>query len=176
VLVATFSAAHRWVVIALWFVATIGIFLVSLAAGGTDAENAVSDDTAPEYESGRAYDVFNARGASDDPSQDLIIVVSTGAGTVDDKTTAAAVTDIVARATALTSTVGGAEVPTFDRVIDPLTAPPEAGLVSPDRTTVRAGARIPRLAARGTSGLADPRPQRHARQRRHRDAGQRGPR
>ena len=143
VLVATFSAAHRWVVIALWFVATVGIFLVSLAAGGTDAENAVSDDTAPEYESGRAYDVFNARGVSEDPSQDLIIVVSTGTGTVDDETTAAAVTDVVARATALRSTVGGAEVPTFDRVIDPLTAPSEAGLVSPDRTTVRVVARMP---------------------------------
>src|SRR5688572_33353280 len=73
--VATFSAAHRWPVIALWFVFTIGIFLVSLAAGGTDAESAVQEDTAPEYESGRAYDVFNASGTTDDPSQDLFIVV-----------------------------------------------------------------------------------------------------
>src|SRR5688572_6245586 len=116
--VATFSAAHRWPVIALWFVATIGIFLASLAAGGTDAENAVSDDSSPEYESGRAYEVFNASGTTDDPSQDLLIVVSSGTGTVDDEANATAIADIVARATALTSTVGGAEVPTFDQVID----------------------------------------------------------
>ncbi len=141
--VATFSAAHRWPVIALWFVATIGIFLASLAAGGTDAENAVSDDSAPEYESGRAYDVFNASGTSEDPSQDLIVVVASTTGTVDDEATAAAVSDIVARATALTSTVGGVVVPTFDQVIDPLRAPPDAGLVSPDRSTVRVVARMP---------------------------------
>ena len=67
--VASFSAAHRWPVIALWFVATIGIFLLSLAAGGTDAENAVPEDSAPEYESGRAYDVFNASGTTDDPAR-----------------------------------------------------------------------------------------------------------
>ena len=88
--VASFSAAHRWPVIALWFVATIGIFLLSLAAGGTDAENAVPEDSAPEYESGRAYDVFNASGTTDDPSQDLLIVISSGTGTVDDEANAAA--------------------------------------------------------------------------------------
>ncbi|MDF2734778.1 MAG: anti-sigma-factor antagonist [Chloroflexota bacterium] len=141
--VASFSAAHRWPVITLWFVATIGIFLVSLAAGGTDAENAVQEDSAPEYESGRAYDVFNASGTTDDPSQDLLIVISSGTGTVDDDVNATAVGDIVSRATALTSTVAGAVVPTFDQVIDPLQAPPEAGLVSPDRTTVRVVARMP---------------------------------
>ena len=109
--VASFSAAHRWPVIALWFVATIGIFLLSLAAGGTDAENAVQEDSAPEYESGRAYDVFNASGTTDDPSQDLLIVISSGTGTVDDEVNATAVADIVTRAKALTSTVGGAVVP-----------------------------------------------------------------
>ena len=141
--VAAFSAAHRWPVIALWFVVTIGIFLASLAAGGTDAENAVRDDDEASYESGRAYDVFNASGTTDDPSQDLLIVVSSATGTVDEAATAGAVADIVTRATALTSTVGGAVVPTFDQVIDPLRAPPESGLVSPDRTTVRVIGRMP---------------------------------
>ncbi len=141
--VASFSAAHRWPVIALWFVATIGIFVMSLAAGGTDAENAVREDSAPEYESGRANDLFNASGETEAPSQNLLVVVSTGTGTIDDDANAAAVADIAARATALTSTVGGATVPTFDQVIDPLRAPPEAGLVSPDRTTVRVIGRMP---------------------------------
>ena len=140
--VATFSARHRWPVLALWFIATIGIFLVSLAAGGTDAENAVSDDSAPAYESGRAYDVFDASG-TEESRQSLFIVVEVGSGTVDDPAGGAAVADIVARTMALTSTVGGTSVPTFDQVIDPLTAPAEAGLVSPDRTTVRVVASFP---------------------------------
>ena len=140
--VATFSAAHRWPVIALWFVATIGIFLASLAAGGTDAENAVSDDSAPEYESGRAYEVFSASGTQES-RQSLLLVVALGSGTVDDEAGGAAVADIVARTTALTSTVAGTAVPTFDHVIDPLSAPSESGLVSPDRTTVRVAASFP---------------------------------
>ena len=140
--VATFSAAHRWPVIVLWFVATIGIFLLSLAAGGTDAQGAVSEDTAPAYESGRAYDLFNASGV-EEARATLFLVVSLGSGTVDDEDGAAAVTNIVARTTALTSTVGGATIPTFDQVVDPLTAPPQAGVVSPDRTTVRIAASMP---------------------------------
>jgi uncharacterized membrane protein YdfJ with MMPL/SSD domain len=141
--VATFSAAHRWRVIALWFVATIGILLVSITGGGTDTGNAVSDDGPPDYESGRARELFSASGTTEAPSDTLILVVSTATGTVDDEATAAAVADVVARSTALTSTVDGATVPTFDQVIDPLAAPPQAGLVSSDRTTVRVVARIP---------------------------------
>src|SRR5687767_6973474 len=109
--VATFSARHRWPVIALWFVASIGIFLASLAAGGTDAESAVSDDGAPTYESRRAYEVFNASGTQES-RQSLFLVLALGSGTVDDQAGAAAVADIVDRTTALTSTVGGASVPT----------------------------------------------------------------
>jgi uncharacterized membrane protein YdfJ with MMPL/SSD domain len=140
--VATFSARHRWPVIGLWFLATLGIFLASIAAGGTDAESAISDDGGPTYESRRAHDVFDASGA-EESRQTLFIVVALGSGTVDDAAGAAAVADIVTRTTTLTSTVGGATTPTFDQVIDPLRAPPEAGLVSPDRTTVRVVASFP---------------------------------
>jgi uncharacterized membrane protein YdfJ with MMPL/SSD domain len=140
--VASFSAAHRWPVIGLWFMATIGIFLASLAAGGTNAENAVSDASTPRYESGRAYDLFDASG-TDDPGQRLFLVVSTPTGSVDDPSIGSALADIVARATTLTSTVEGADGPVFDEVIDPLTAPPAAGLVSPDRTTVRIVTHVP---------------------------------
>ncbi len=151
--VATFSARHRWPVIGLWFLASIGIFLASLAAGGTDAESAVSDDGAPTYESRRAYEVFNASGTQES-RQSLFLVVALGSGTVDDQTGAAAVADIVDRTTALTSTVGGASVPTFEQVIDPLRAPTEAGLVSPDRTTVRVVASFPDEGTNVTERLA----------------------
>ena len=44
---------------------------------------------------------------------------------------------------ALQATVGGTTGPVFEQLVDPLTAPPTAGLVSPDRTTVRLVARVP---------------------------------
>ncbi len=137
------SARHRWPVMALWFVGTIGLFVGSLAAGGTNAQNAVSDDSSSQYESGRAYDLFGASGPTEEASQLLYLVVSTPTGTVDDPAVAAAISDIVGRLTAHQSTVDGATVPTFDQITDPLTAPPQAGVVSPDRTTVRIVARLP---------------------------------
>ena len=136
------SAAHRWSVLALWFFVTIGLFVASILAGGTTAQNAVSTQDGPRFESGKAYEVFNASGR-DDPSESLLVVVSTATGTVDDPALAKQITDIVAGMIALRSTVDGATVPTFDQVVDPLTAPPQAQLVSPDRTTVRIAARVP---------------------------------
>jgi len=141
--VAAFSAAHRWPVIVLWFVATIGLFAASLAAGGTDAANAVEDDGGTVSESRRANALFSASGPQEAAGQVLYLVVSGDPATVDDAPLATAVGDIVAQATSLTSTVEGATVPTFESVVDPLVAPPQAGLVSPDRTTVRIVARIP---------------------------------
>ncbi len=87
--VASFSAAHRWSVFTLWIVATGGIFLASLAAGGTVAENAVADEEGSRYESGRAYEVFDASGR-EDPGQRLFLVVSTPSRTVDDPAVSAA--------------------------------------------------------------------------------------
>jgi RND superfamily putative drug exporter len=139
---AAFSAAHRWPVIGLWFVATLGIFLASIAAGGTASEDAVSDDGGPQYESRRAYDVFNASGTQD-TGQRLVLVVAPETGTVDDPAAAAVVDDIVTRSEALTTTIDGASIATFEDVADPLRAPPEAGLVAPDRSAVRIVAGFP---------------------------------
>jgi RND superfamily putative drug exporter len=133
---ASFSAAHRWPVIGLWVVATIGTFLASIAAGGTASENAVPDDGGPRYESSRAYEVFNASGTQES-DQLLFLVVATETGTVDEPAVAAVVDDIVARTAALTTTIDGTAVPTFQDVTNPILVPPEAGLVSPDRSAVR---------------------------------------
>jgi RND superfamily putative drug exporter len=124
-------------------VATIGLFVASLAAGGTAAENAVAgDEEGSRYESGRAYEVFDASG-TEDPGQRLFLVVSAPSGTVDDAAVGSAISDIAARMGALESTLGGTAVATFDQIIDPLLVPAKAGLVSPDRTTVRIVARVP---------------------------------
>ena len=134
--VASWSGRHRWPVLGLWLVFTIGLFAASLAAGGTNTQGAVSQNQRAKFESAHAYDVFNASGTTD-PSQSVYVLLSSPNGTVDDPAFSSAVTKAVATLTALHSTVDGVDGPTFSQVLDPLTTPAAAGLVSPDRTTVR---------------------------------------
>ena len=143
--VAGWSARHRWPVFVLWFVATIGIFVGSLAAGGTNAAEAVSNDERSKYEAGEAYVVYNAANtqSAEEASQQFLFVVSSPDQTIDDPAFAAAISDIVGRMNALQATVNGTTGPVFEQLVDPTTAPAEAGLVSPDRTTVRIAARVP---------------------------------
>jgi RND superfamily putative drug exporter len=143
--VAGWSARHRWPVFVLWFVATIGIFVGSLAAGGTNAAEAVSNDERSKYEAGEAYVVYNAANtqSAEEASAQFLLVVSNPSGTVDDPAFAAAISDMVARLAAVQSTADGTAGPVFEQLADPTTAPAEAGLVSPDRTTVRIAARVP---------------------------------
>ena len=143
--VAGLSARHRWPVFVLWFVATIGIFLASLAAGGTDSAEAVSNDERSKYEARRAYVVYNAANAqsAEEASQQFLLIVSSPGATIDDPAFAAAISDIVTRVGALQTTAEGTTGPVFEQLVDPMTAPPSAGLVSPDRTTVRVVARVP---------------------------------
>jgi RND superfamily putative drug exporter len=143
-----FSARHRWPVFGLWFVAMLGLFAGGIAMGGTETQNAVANTDRVQSESRTAYSVFSA--ASTQPtatpveaSQQLLVIVTAEGRTVTDKAYADAIHDVVARLTALRSTVDGADVPTLSQVTDPLVVPPAAGLVSADATTVRIPARVP---------------------------------
>jgi putative drug exporter of the RND superfamily len=142
--VAAWSARHRWPVAALWFVLTIGLFAASIAAGGTRSADAVASDDQEEttYESAKAYDVFGASGTA---QQDHIFVLLVGDAvrTIDDPNFARDIDDVLARMAALHATVDGVDAPVFANIVDPRLAPPEANLVSPDRTTVRISAQIP---------------------------------
>jgi hypothetical protein len=71
--VVMWSARRRWPVVALWFVATIGLFAGSLAAGGTATLDANSDPSGPKLEAEEAYDVFGA-GEEAPPSERIVIV------------------------------------------------------------------------------------------------------
>ena len=85
--VAAWSARHRWPVFALWFVLTIGLFVASLAAGGTLTADAVDNDREDQttYESARAYDVFNAAGTpTEEPVHRTLIVVGAADGPLAD--------------------------------------------------------------------------------------------
>jgi uncharacterized membrane protein YdfJ with MMPL/SSD domain len=145
--VAAWSARHRWPVFGLWFVATIGLFIISLLAGGTRSVEAVSNGERSKYEAGEAYVVYSAANASvgqqAPASQQFLLIVSSPNGTVDDPAFKAAIDDISKRLTALQAPVDGVTGPVFEQLVDPTTAPASAGLISPDRTTVRIVARVP---------------------------------
>jgi len=139
--VAMWSSRHRWPVAAAWFGVTIGVFVLSLALGGirTDDPNGSPDDV--QTESARAYSVFGA-GGSGTPSEAVTLVVTHPSLHMTDDAFRAFVSDAVNQLAALKLTQAGGSVPAFDQVEDPITAPPEAGLVSPDGSAVRIVGRI----------------------------------
>jgi uncharacterized membrane protein YdfJ with MMPL/SSD domain len=142
--VAQWSARHRWPVVALWFLLTIGTFLGSIAAGGTRSADAVASNNNEDetYESAKAYDVFNASG-TETVSHIFVLIVGDPVRTVDDPAYGKELDDVLARMKGLTATVDGTSGPVFTNIVDPRLAPPEVALVSPDRTTVRISAEIP---------------------------------
>ena len=136
------SARHRWPVAGLWFVFTIGLLALSLAMGGIHAAEVSGGPNQQRVESSEALDVFNASGASD-PSEPFLVVIEGGPGAAADPVFQAAVGDIVTQMRAATAQVDGVATPSFDQLVDPFEAPPQAGLISPDGTTVRIVGRVP---------------------------------
>jgi RND superfamily putative drug exporter len=144
--IAGWSARHRWPVFGLWFLVTIGVFVASLLAGGTRSVEAVSNDERAKYEAGEAYVIWNeanpATGQEEPASQQFLLVVSSAERTVDDPTFAADVAAITKRLSEIQATVDGVSGPVISDLVDPIGLPPAAGLVSPDRTTVRLVGRV----------------------------------
>ena len=64
--VATWSARHRWPVVAAWFVFTFGVFATSMALGGTKTLDHMNSDV-PRTESALADQVFAAGGVERPP-------------------------------------------------------------------------------------------------------------
>lgn len=140
--IAMWSARHRWPVTGLWFVATIGLFVASLSMGGINAADANANPNERQLEASEALDVFNAGGKLD-PSQQFLLVVGGGPGAASDPAFKAAVETIVGQLHAASAEIDGVSKPSFDQLIDPYQAPPAAGLVSSDGSTVRIVARVP---------------------------------
>ena len=139
--VAMWSARHRWPVAVLWFVATIGLFALSLNLGGIKAADANANPNERRLESSEAYDVFNA-GGTNDPYEQVLVIVGGASGATADPTFKSAVANLTAKLHAASAPLGGVQTPTFDQLTDPFQAPSEAGLVSPDGSTVRIVGRI----------------------------------
>ena len=143
--VAMWSARHARLVFVLWFVATLGTLGGSLATGGIATLDVNDDPTGPRLESEQAFDVFGA-GEPVAPAERMVVVVDGGAGASTNEAFRTEIHQLVADLIAARATVDGAtDTPTFDSVIDPFLVPPEAqaGLISPDGTTVQVVGNIP---------------------------------
>jgi RND superfamily putative drug exporter len=145
------SARHRWPVVALWFVATIGIFALSLSMGGINAADANANPNERKLEASQAYDVFNA-GGTNDPYEQVLVVIGGAPGATSDPAFKATVSDLAAALKAAGAPLNGTQTPTFDQLVDPFAAPAAAGLVSADGSTVRIVGRI-----NGNSDVVKPR-------------------
>src|SRR3954451_12481130 len=141
--VAMWSARHPWPVAAAWFVVTIGLLLLSLSMGGINASDANKNPNEQQIEASKAYDVFNA-GGTNDPFERVVVVVNGQPGATADPAFKAAVADIVAALKRSAALLPGENVQTatFSQLADPFSAPPAAGLVSPDGSTVQVVGRI----------------------------------
>jgi RND superfamily putative drug exporter len=140
--IAMWSARHRWPVVGLWFVATIGLFVASLSMGGINAADANANPNERKLEASEALDVFNAGGKLD-PSESFLVVIGGGPGAASDPAFKTSVETLVGQLHAASAHVDGVTKPSFDQLVDPFQAPPAAGLISADGSTVRIAARVP---------------------------------
>lgn len=134
--VAMWSSRHRLLVAVAWFAATIGLFVASLAIGGIRTDNPNGNPNDVQTESAKAYEVFDA-GGSGTPSESVTIVITHPGLAMGDPTFTDFVARTVADLKALKVDQAGGTVPAFDEMDDPTTAPPQQGLVAPDRSAVR---------------------------------------
>jgi uncharacterized membrane protein YdfJ with MMPL/SSD domain len=144
--VASWSAGHRWPVLALWFVCVFGLFTAGLAMGGQRVLSTEESRTSIG-QSARGDAVFAAAGdLGATERQRFTLVVAATAGTFDTAAGHAAVASIVSAMAAATATVDGATVPVFDGVTDPFDAAIDpamtAFLVSSDGSTVLVDATV----------------------------------
>jgi len=151
--IAMWSARHRWPVVALWFIATIGLFGASIAVGGINAEDASGGPNQRKIEASDAYDVFNASG-KEAPSEQVLVVVGGGPNAFADPAFGTVVTDLETKLRAASAPVNGVDTKSFDQLANPLQTPPSLGLVSPDKSTVRIVGRINGDATRVAALLA----------------------
>ncbi|MGH2465123.1 MAG: MMPL family transporter, partial [Candidatus Limnocylindrales bacterium] len=142
--VALWSARHRWPVFGLWFVLTIGIFIVSLGMGGIRAVAATGGLAGSDTEAARGLQAMNAgASASGAPAGETLTVVITSATTkATDSAFKSTVETIVQRLGSASATVAGVQGPALTKIVDPYSTPPAAGLFAPDGAGVIVNARI----------------------------------
>jgi uncharacterized membrane protein YdfJ with MMPL/SSD domain len=139
--VASWSARHPWPVILAWFVVTVGLFIASESLGGLKTVSATSGTELSQTESGRAVAAMRSGGAASMPDE-LDVVVTSASVKATDPAFRATLATVVDRLRAVTATVDGTTGPAVLGLTDPYAAPPTAGFVAPDLTSVRVVGRI----------------------------------
>ena len=128
--VAMWSARHRWIVLTLWFVATLGTFALSQARGGIETQGATGGSGFSQTEAAQGYRVLGEANVQREPGEDVVVVLTGSPGAAQDPDFRSAIADVVANLRA--ATFEGQPVFDPEQVIDPLSAPPTAGLFSAD--------------------------------------------
>ena len=90
--------------------------------GGIDAADANGNPNERQLEASKAYDVFNA-GGTNDPFEQVVVVVGGAPGATADPAFKAAVGDLVAKLTGAGAPLDGVQTPTFSQLADPFAAP-----------------------------------------------------
>ena len=151
--VAIWSARHRWIVLAAWFIGTIGLFVSSGLLGGQQTQSIMSNGAAIG-ESVAGWRAFSDAGKAES-TELFYVIVSNPAGTLDTAAGRAAVASIAAKLAAASATVDGASEPVFApdparnnlSVVDPFVlaaVDPRAAafILSADHSSVLIDARI----------------------------------
>ena len=154
--VAAWSARHRWPVFVLWFAGTLGTLGAGFAAGGIYALDVNDDPNGPKLRSETAYDVLGA-GEPVAPAERLVVVIDGGSGAATDPAFKACPRPRRPGPDRRAGDRRWRERPTFDEVVDPFVAPPQAGLISPDGTTVQVVGSVPVSARSSSRHSAGPR-------------------
>ncbi len=136
------SARHPRSVLIGWLLATIGVFALSLAIGGTRAVSAFGS-SGSQTEAQQADQAMQS-GVHTSKSEELDLVVTSSTLKATDPAFRSAVERIEGQLTALTvsdtDAAGAPEIagrPAVSGVADPYAAPLQAGLLAPDLTSVR---------------------------------------
>jgi uncharacterized membrane protein YdfJ with MMPL/SSD domain len=144
--VARWSAHHRWPVFVMWFVLTIGLFVLSISNGGIRTVSATGGVGGSNTEARAGSQAISA-GSAADASEQATIVITSQTARVNDPAFRTTVESVVDQLEAATADVGGANGQAFSEVIDPYQAPPAAGLIAPDGAGAIITARLRGVAA-----------------------------
>jgi RND superfamily putative drug exporter len=151
--VAVWSARHRWLVMAAWFVCMFGLMAGSIALGGQRSQSMMDENTGTVIgDSDAGWQVWQDHNASASKieTESFNLIVYARSGKIDSPENRAAVAAMTEKLTALTATVDGKTVPVFD-------ANPESGLpavVDPFAFAAMAPEQAPRvLSADGTVAI-----------------------
>ncbi|MBN9392259.1 MAG: MMPL family transporter [Chloroflexi bacterium] len=136
--VAAWSAQHRWLVFGLWFLFTIGLFGISLGLGGIKTQSATDSrpGASAKLEAIKGWDTFEANNVASAGEQ-FLLVISHPSLKVTDPAYHQVISDMYKQLATLTITQDGKVLPVLNEFADPYTLPAQAGLFSPDLSSVR---------------------------------------